>query len=115
MGSMTEELPVPTAELEGLVRMARAPAYGAAVWGWGLWTGLALWAFGFYLLPWWAALLLWWWPSMLVGGVAGLLAVRVASLRRRRRGAPDLDPESLDRSADVWLIPLRRLNREILE
>jgi hypothetical protein len=67
------------------------PAYGAAVWGWGLWTGIALWAAGFFFLPWWAALFIWWWPSMLMGAAVGLLAVWVASRlpprpQRRRRG-----------------------------
>ncbi len=55
-----------------------APVYGMAVWGWGLWTGLALWLAGFVLLPWWAALLLWWWPSLMMGALTGLFAVWVA-------------------------------------
>ena len=72
------------------VEVRRAPAFGAAVWGWGLWTGLAIWAAGFFFLPWWAALLIWWWPSMLAGGGVGLLAVWLAGqlARLRTRGRP---------------------------
>lgn len=74
-------------DLAALQRRPSAPVYGLAVWGWGLWIGLAIWAAGFAFLPWWAALFLWWWPSMLAGGAVGLFACWVASLSPKRRAS----------------------------
>jgi len=60
------------------------PAFGPAVWGWGLAGGVALWFAGFLLLPLWAALLLWWWPSILFGAAVAFLAIGLAELLARK-------------------------------
>jgi hypothetical protein len=78
---------------------ARKPTFGPEVWGWALASGLALWALGFVMLPWWAALLFWWWPSVFFGAAVGLVAISVAKLIARaaqrlaaEKRAPPGDP-----------------------
>src|SRR5690348_1955160 len=64
-----------TGESRGLSGRPQRPIFGPAVWGWALASGLALWALGFVLLPWWAALFIWWWPSIIGGAAVGLAAI----------------------------------------
>ena len=75
-------------------RSGRRPAYGPAVWGWGLLSGLVLWGLGFLLLPWWVALFLWWWPSVITGAVAGIGAISLAKWIGRTRTGVARSPQA---------------------
>jgi hypothetical protein len=78
------------------------PAFRSAIWGWGPVCGLALWAIGFLILPWWAALFLWWWPSVLIGAASGLAIMELATrLTRATRAARD-NPPAGQRRRDSW-------------
>lgn len=63
------------------------PAFGPEIWAWGPACGLALWALGFLILPWWAAIFLWWWPSILFGAALGLATIGLAKRLARITGA----------------------------
>jgi hypothetical protein len=65
------------------------PAFGPAIWGWGLACGVVLWTSGFLILPWWAAVFLWWWPSILFGAALGLATIGFAKWLARATGVSD--------------------------